>query len=169
VKVAKIVLALIAGSVLAGCGAEKPQSCPAKSKRLDKPNFDHPLASSHTYPTLAAASRRLSFKPVAPRALGTPVRFDSNGMGIALVFGITCADRFVVVEVPNPPTLPDGGLASARKITSSVGSMIAWNERGITFTVAGPAPSFTPRKAEQVARILASHAYPRTGSTPQRR
>ena len=166
---------MVAGALLAGCGAvgghsglaapsavlaasrTKPQSCPANSKRLDRPSFDHPLAASRTYPTLAAASSRLSFEPVVARALGTPVGFDSSRGAIAIVYGGTCARRFVVVEAASPK-VPDGGLASARRITNSLGSTIAWNQHGITFTVSGPAPFFTMRKAERIAHLLSRRA-----------
>ena len=156
-------LPVVAGAVLAGCASaaaattSAPQSCPARSKQLDRPSFDHPLASARTYPTPAAASRRLSFKPVVPRALGVAVRVDGNQAAIALVYGATCTRRFVVIEAASPK-VPNGGLAGARRIANGVGSTIAWNQDGITFTVSGPAPSFTMRKAERVARVLAGHA-----------
>jgi hypothetical protein len=183
--------AVVLVAVGAGFGARELATTTAATAAADIPQtrgpnaeFDHPFADGTAVADLNAAAARLSFKPVLPASVGTPLQIQVHAdatpaqHGVGLSFNSKLG-HFIVTENPatmsqdeleglatscdpmhgcegswTVVTLADGTRALAIDSSKSVGVM--WLHNGVQYDVYGDPTTFSPTVAETVANAFAA-------------
>jgi hypothetical protein len=168
----------LASSNAATAAANIPQSSGPNA------DFDHPFADGTAVSDLSTAASRLSFKPVLPTSVGSPLRIEIHAdatpaqQAVGLSFNSKLG-HFIVTENPSTMSqtelealatscdpaagcegtwkvisLDDGTHALAIDSSKSVGVM--WLRNGVQYDVYGDPSTFTPSVAQTIANAFAA-------------
>jgi hypothetical protein len=186
----RLSLAMVLGittMMLSACSKSTPGSNEGPSPRGGEPaiDWDQPLGPGATqYPSVAAAASQLTFQPIMSIDLGSPFAVlvgagaDASTPNLAIEFGASASNRFLITEAPSQTTqaaleslaacdasqgcegtrsliaLADG--TNGLVVTGPSSNGILWLQSGLLMDVFGPPDSFSVSQAVSVANSLSS-------------